>query len=71
MAFERWVWANEISLFFYVEISALLTYGNGGVAHTQISLRSDLETAFACRRLRLKYIYKCQDRGTLNCMLDC
>ena len=38
MAFERWVWTNEISIFFYVEISALLMYGNGGVAHTQISL---------------------------------
>ena len=54
MAFERWVWANEISIFFYVEISALLTYGNGWVARTQIPLLNDLETAFACRHLRLK-----------------
>ena len=42
MATEHWVWANEVSIFFYLEISALLTYGNGRVAHTKISIRNDL-----------------------------
>ena len=47
MAVERW--ANEITFFSYVVISALLTYGNG-----EVTLRNDLGTAFACRHLRLK-----------------
>ena len=63
MAVERWVWANEISIFSYVEISAFFfTYGNGEFARTQISLRNDLRTAFVCRHLRLKYVYRCQAR---------
>ena len=44
----------DISIFFYIEISAIPTYGNRGVARTLISLRNDLGTAFACRHLRLK-----------------
>ena len=47
MAFECWVQTNEISIFFYVEISAILMYGNGGVAHTQIFTSDWLGTAFA------------------------
>ena len=46
VAFERWVRANEISIFSYVEISASLTYRNGGVTRIQILLRNDLGTAF-------------------------
>ena len=38
----------------------LLTYGNGEFTRTQISLRNVLRTAFACRHLRLKYVYRCQ-----------
>ena len=37
VAFVRWVWATEISRLFYIEISALPTYKNGGVANTQIT----------------------------------
>ena len=47
MAVERSIWANEISLCSYVEISALLTYGNGEFARTQNFLRNDLRTPFA------------------------
>ena len=37
MAVERWVWANEISIFSYVEISALLMYRNGEFTHTNFT----------------------------------
>ena len=58
VAVEHLVWANEISVFSYVEISAVLTYGNEEFACRQISLRNDLRTAFACHHLRLKYYHK-------------
>ena len=34
--------------------------------HIQISLRNDLRAAFACRHLRLKYVYRCQARVALS-----
>ena len=66
MAVERCVWANEISIFSFIEISALLTYGNREFARTQISLRNDLQIAFVCRHLQLKYVYRCQAHVALN-----
>ena len=70
MAVERWVLANEISIFSYVEISALLTYENLEFARTQISLRNELGTTFACRHLRLTCVYRCQACEALICLMN-
>ena len=60
MAPERRVWANEISVFSYVEISALLKYGNGEFARTIISLRNALRTALSVVICGSYHVYRCQ-----------
>ena len=46
------------AIFFYIFFSCTETEES----HTH----NDLGTAFACCHLRLKYVYKCQDRGILS-----
>ena len=48
------IWANEISVCF-LRRDQCLTYGN----FAKNSLQNHLRTAFACRYLRLKYVYRC------------